>query len=153
MTWSQRHCLLTSSVWKYWHCGKIVEELVSTLLWRRSLSYRNQSIDSLCKSMDWFLYNRLICKPSFWDYQSCYRTFLKGSFKQLGTWFAVLYNICGDRLHKVVSLIIVNWIWLTIRAQQKLYLTHFIPKFHYYTSWKIQKARCFLRFSGSIEIE
>ena len=27
-----------------------------TLSWRRPLSYRNQSIDLLCKSMDWFLY-------------------------------------------------------------------------------------------------
>ena len=27
-----------------------------TFLWRRSLSYRNQSIDFLCKSMGWFLY-------------------------------------------------------------------------------------------------
>ena len=29
-----------------------------TLLWRRPLSYRNQSIDLLCKSMDWFLCDR-----------------------------------------------------------------------------------------------
>ena len=29
-----------------------------TLSWRRSLSYRNQSIDLFCKSMDWFLYDR-----------------------------------------------------------------------------------------------
>ena len=28
------------------------------LSWRRSLSYRNQSIDVLCKSIDWFLYHR-----------------------------------------------------------------------------------------------
>ena len=28
-----------------------------TLSWRRSLSYRNQSIDLLCKSMDYFLYD------------------------------------------------------------------------------------------------
>ena len=28
-----------------------------TLSWRRSLSYRNQSTDLLCKSMDWFLYD------------------------------------------------------------------------------------------------
>ena len=27
------------------------------LLWRRPLSYRNQPIDLLCKSMDWFLYD------------------------------------------------------------------------------------------------
>ena len=34
-----------------------IEDLL-TLWWWRSLSYRNQSIDLLCKSMDWFLYNR-----------------------------------------------------------------------------------------------
>ena len=28
-----------------------------TLSWRRSLSYRNQPIDLLCKSMDWLLYD------------------------------------------------------------------------------------------------
>ena len=28
-----------------------------TLSWRRPLSYRNQSIDLLCKAMDWFLYD------------------------------------------------------------------------------------------------
>ena len=28
-----------------------------TLSWRRPLSYRNQSIDLLCKSIDWFLYD------------------------------------------------------------------------------------------------
>ena len=28
-----------------------------TLSWRRSLSYGNQSIDSLRKSIDWFLYD------------------------------------------------------------------------------------------------
>ena len=29
-----------------------------TLSWRRSLSYRNQCTDLLCKSMDWFLFDR-----------------------------------------------------------------------------------------------
>ena len=28
------------------------------LSWRRFLSFRNQSFDLLCKSMDWFLYDR-----------------------------------------------------------------------------------------------
>ena len=28
-----------------------------TLSWRRPISYRNQSTDLLCKSMDWFLYD------------------------------------------------------------------------------------------------
>ena len=31
---------------------------ILTLFWWRSLSYRNQSIDLSCKSMDWFLYDR-----------------------------------------------------------------------------------------------
>ena len=28
-----------------------------TLSWRRSLSYKNQSIDLLCNSLDWFQYD------------------------------------------------------------------------------------------------
>ena len=35
-----------SSIWK-----------CLTLSWRRPLSYRNQTVDLLCKSMDWFLYD------------------------------------------------------------------------------------------------
>ena len=31
--------------------------IVLTLSWRRPLSYRDQSIDLLCKSMEWFLYD------------------------------------------------------------------------------------------------
>ena len=33
-----------------------------TLSWRRSLSYRNRSIDLQIKSMDWFLYDRNLCR-------------------------------------------------------------------------------------------
>ena len=33
-----------------------VNSFHSTLSWRRTLSYRNQSTDLFCKSMDWFLY-------------------------------------------------------------------------------------------------
>ena len=33
-----------------------------TLSWRRSLSYRNHSIDLLSKSMDWFLCDRDLCR-------------------------------------------------------------------------------------------
>ena len=49
--------------WQHW--GKL-ETLANyqlnstfslTLSWQRPLSYRNQSIDLLCKSMDWFLYD------------------------------------------------------------------------------------------------
>ena len=35
----------------------IVLLLITTLSWSRPLSYRNQSIDLLDKSMDWFLYD------------------------------------------------------------------------------------------------
>ena len=38
------------------HCASILPKLL-TRLWRRSLSYRNQSIDLQSKSMDWFLYD------------------------------------------------------------------------------------------------
>ena len=31
------------------------------LSWQRSVSYRNQSIDFLFKSMDWFLYDMALC--------------------------------------------------------------------------------------------
>ena len=34
-----------------------LDEISLTLSWWRSLSHRNQFIDFLCKSMDWFLYD------------------------------------------------------------------------------------------------
>ena len=40
--------------------NQIANKSILTLSWRRLLSYRNQFIDLLRKSMDWFLYdNRL----------------------------------------------------------------------------------------------
>ena len=36
---------------------QVILFVILTLSWRRSQSYRNQSIDLLCKSMDWFLYD------------------------------------------------------------------------------------------------
>ena len=38
--------------------GGLLFLTVLTLSWRRSLSYKNQSIDLQSKSMDWFLYGR-----------------------------------------------------------------------------------------------
>ena len=35
----------------------IMWRFLLTLSWRRPLSYRNQSIDLLCESIDWFLYD------------------------------------------------------------------------------------------------
>ena len=37
--------------------SKIWKKIILTLSWRRLLSYRNHSIDLLCESMDWFLYD------------------------------------------------------------------------------------------------
>ena len=39
-------------VWRKVYISKITK----LITWRRSLSYKNQSIDLSCKSMDWFLY-------------------------------------------------------------------------------------------------
>ena len=36
----------------------VLMKILLTLSWRRSPSYRNQSIDLLCKSIDWFLCDR-----------------------------------------------------------------------------------------------
>ena len=38
-----------------------VDGIRLTLSWRRSLSYRNQSIDLRSKSMEWFLYDNGLC--------------------------------------------------------------------------------------------
>ena len=40
------------------HKFEIDISFVLTLSWQRSLSYRNQSIDLLSKSIDWFLYHK-----------------------------------------------------------------------------------------------
>ena len=43
---------------RFWQKHLTIGALIYlTLSWRRPLSYRNQSIDLLCKSMDWFLYH------------------------------------------------------------------------------------------------
>ena len=47
---SELSSFLYSILLKYWK--------LFTLLWRRFLSYRNQSIDLQSISMDWFLYDR-----------------------------------------------------------------------------------------------
>ena len=47
----------TSSVPKSSSFRNLEEFFLLTLARRRPLSYRNQSIDLLCKSMDWFLYD------------------------------------------------------------------------------------------------
>ena len=43
-----------------------------TLSWRRSLSYRNQSINFLCKSFDWFLYDRDSVTNDFAHFRSMF---------------------------------------------------------------------------------
>ena len=83
--------LATIHEYNYW---KVIQKyprasFFLTLSWRWQLSYRNQSIDLLCKSMDWFLYdselrqervNNTHCMKSvqirsfFWSVFSCIQT-------------------------------------------------------------------------------
>ena len=55
---------LHKQIWTLYICYVIIcytfraSPFSLTLSWRRSLSCRNQSIDLLCKSFDWFLYDR-----------------------------------------------------------------------------------------------
>ena len=53
-----------------------------TLSWRRPISYRNQSIDLLCKSMDWFLYDiglrhERVKRPSLYSQRRSIDDFVK----------------------------------------------------------------------------
>ena len=52
-TFPVEHFRATASEWVNIH----FLHFCCTLSWRRPLSYRNQSIDLLCKSMNWFLYD------------------------------------------------------------------------------------------------
>ena len=59
---NQRYMLFIITINFYIPCFSIVTSLLNlivnlTLSWRRPLSYRNQSIDLLCKSMECFLYD------------------------------------------------------------------------------------------------
>ena len=59
--------------WKVNLGDAILVFLFLTLSWRRPSSYRNQSIDLLHKSMDWFLYDNGFRheKVKFWNINSC----------------------------------------------------------------------------------
>ena len=52
------HILIIKWEPRYIYTFVLIYSFVLTPLWRRPLLYRNQSIDLLCKSMDWFLHNR-----------------------------------------------------------------------------------------------
>ena len=52
--WKSQKLLLHNSYTKM--------HMLLNLSWRRSLSYRNQPIDMLCKSMYWFLYDSDLCR-------------------------------------------------------------------------------------------
>ena len=60
-----------------------------TLSWQRSLSYRNQSIDLHCKSMDWFLYDRDLRHERILNVYQKFRWNIR-----LGTLLNSCYGIC-----------------------------------------------------------
>ena len=79
----------TRNIWKVWLIHVLLQEeffrfeitrqfdnSVLTLSWRRPLSYRNQSIDLLCRSMDWFLYDNGPHHERVNSRDSYYATFL-----------------------------------------------------------------------------
>ena len=67
LLWERLFNITTFHMYEIFQCSHILPRnlltfsqsasLTSTLSWRRSLSYRNQSIGLLCKSMDWFMYD------------------------------------------------------------------------------------------------
>ena len=52
---------------------------VLTLSWRRSLSYRNQSIDLQSKSFDWFLYDRDLRHERIKSQGKSFKAILRGT--------------------------------------------------------------------------
>ena len=90
-----------------------------TLSWRRSLSYRNQSIDLLRKSMDWFLYDNGL-RHEMVKRKSC----LHAETTQL---------ICLANPFPSFYMIV------------RLILTQFSPMHPFFTPWKHQKT---LQFSN-----
>ena len=60
----------------WWHQNCFIYPWIGKLLtlsWRRFLSYRNESIDLLCISMDWFLYDNDLCHDKILLI-ACFRT-------------------------------------------------------------------------------
>ena len=85
------------------------------LSWRRSLSYRNQSIDLLCKSIDWFLYHRdlrhervkiLFCSRLSWNYHI--QRFL-GFDKEFKNVFRTQSNIYDGFFFAESTILVVWW--------------------------------------------
>ena len=53
-----KRAVKTSSLYSYWSILENFVPYTLTLSWRKALSYKKKSIDLLCKSVDWFLYDR-----------------------------------------------------------------------------------------------
>ena len=77
--------------------------MILTLSWRRSISYRNQSIDLLCKSIDWFLYDRDHCdkRDDAEESEPLLTQFLR-SYNTLNTFYKSVNNPSG------IDLVVTN---------------------------------------------
>ena len=92
-----------------WYSKWLVHSL--TRSWRRPLSSRNQSIDLLCKSMDWFLYGNGLCHErvnhhhlDVWQIFEC----LWQNFKEIGDFFVeivlkIFKNELIDKIYRHIS--------------------------------------------------
>ena len=77
------------------------ERRALTLSWRKPLSYRNQSSDLLCKSMDWFLYDNGLRHERVKQY---YLVFLpleiQRRLKQTKTYYKPSYSVWKETSHE-----------------------------------------------------
>ena len=73
-----------------------------TLSWRRFLSYRNQSIDLLCKLMNWFLYDRYLRHERVRDYFYINWT-LTDSLSHSFCWWISTREIPASKMNSVLK--------------------------------------------------
>ena len=95
----------------------------STLPWWRPISYRNQSTDLLCKSMDWFLYDIGLRRERVkWDKR-------KQSITSLSELFGNIYSIPVASALRATE--------MTTKLHMIYNLTHFQQNILLDSCWKI----------------
>ena len=105
-----------------------------TLSWRMPFSYRNQSIDLLRISMDWFLYDNDLCHERVKNLLSCKSCIIE-FIQFISHWIyrKSYYQIKYRTKHrivtafsKIISLIFV-WIFLFFPWPKNLSIIYFLP--------------------------
>ena len=108
----------------------IVIFFVLTLSWRRSLSYRNQSIDLQSKSLGWFLYDRdFRHKKVKWVNFSAW-------FTHSSTRVKILSDILKNSIHIVLKCMILFFKSINVEGAPKLQ-----PKIIFVSAGKIDENK------------